>query len=133
MSLEDKLYKKHWYALHTKSHHEKKVASLLEGKGVDLFLPVRRLQRKWKDRKKMVDFPLFPGYIFVNIPLTEKKIVIQTPSVVKLVGTKEPEPLPASQIISVQKFVEEEIEFDPYPYLIPGVSAIMNFRFSVEK
>jgi transcription antitermination factor NusG len=121
MQLEDKLYNKHWYALHTKCHHEKKVAMLLEGKNIEIFLPVRRLQRRWKDRKKMVDFPLFPGYLFVNIPLIEKKHVIQTPSVVKIVGTKEPEPLPESQILSVQKFVEEEIQFDPYPYLIPGV------------
>jgi transcription termination/antitermination protein NusG len=119
-STEEILYQKKWYALSTKCHHEKQVSLRLEGKGVETFLPVRRLQRRWKDRKTVVDFPLFPGYLFVNIPLIEKRTVVQTPSVVTIVGTRGPVAIPELQITAIKKFLEEKIEFDPYPYLVPG-------------
>ena len=119
---EDKLYVPKWYAVHLKSHHENKVKKLLEGKGIETFLPVRRVTRKWSDRKKEIDFPLFPGYLFVHAPLVNKKLIVQTPSVVKMVGTREPEPMPAGHIESIKRFMEEEIQFDPYPYLIPGIA-----------
>ena len=112
---------KKWYAVHTKSRHERQVALRLEGKHIETFLPVRALQRKWKDRKKMVEFPLFPGYIFVNVPLTEKKEVLQTVSVVRIVGVTQPEPIPENQIFAIRKFLETQINFDPYPYLVPGM------------
>lgn len=117
---DEKLHIPKWYAVHIKCHHERKVATLLEGKGIELFLPTRRVKSQWKDRKKLIDFPLFPGYLFVHIPLLEKKKVIQTPSVVKIVGTREPQPLPDGEIDAVRRFMEVDIQFDPYPYLIPG-------------
>jgi len=116
-----KLYVKHWYAVHTKSHHEKMVELRVKDKGIETFLPVRCLKRKWKDRMKMVDFPLFPGYLFVNISLVDKKKIVQTSGVVKMVGTREPEPIPEQQIEAIRIFIAEEIQFDPYPYLVPGL------------
>jgi len=50
-----------WYVLRVKARHEKIVEKLLGKKGVTIFLPVRKIQRKWSDRKKMVTFPLCPG------------------------------------------------------------------------
>ncbi|MBU1864090.1 MAG: UpxY family transcription antiterminator [Candidatus Omnitrophica bacterium] len=118
---DESLNQKKWYAIHTRCHHEKQVSCRLEGKGVETFLPLRCLQRRWKDRKKLVDFPLFPGYVFIRISLLDKRCVIETPSVVRIVGTRRPEPLPEDQIWGVKKFLETEIQFDPYPYLIPGM------------
>ncbi len=110
-----------WYAIHTRHHHERQVSSRLKGKEIETFLPLRCLNRRWKDRKKLVDFPLFPGYVFVKIPLLNKKDVVQTPGVVRIVGSRGPEPLPESQIIAVKRFIETEIQFDPYPYLVSGM------------
>ena len=57
-----------WYAIHVKSRHEFKVLDRLTGTGVEAFLPIVERLSKWKDRKKLVAFPLFPGYMFVHIP-----------------------------------------------------------------
>ncbi len=57
-----------WFAVHVRSNHEARVVSRLTDAGIEAFLPVVERLRKWADRKKLVDFPLFPGYIFVHIP-----------------------------------------------------------------
>jgi len=115
---ENILYEKHWYALHTNSRHEKQIHSKLLGIAIESFLPLRKLQRKWKDRKKIVEFPLFPGYLFVNIPLIEKSKVIQTKGVVKIVGN--PTPIPEEQIKAVKTFLALDLNIDPFPEYIPG-------------
>ncbi len=109
-----------WFAVHTKSRFEKKVNLLLQRKGIETYLPVRNIERKWKDRKKLVEFPLFPGYLFVRISPEEKKKVICTKGVVKIVGFPEPVPVPKEQITALKKFEEKEIKVDPYPEFFPG-------------
>lgn len=120
VQLDPVFLEKKWYAVHTRSHHESKVADLVAAKGIETFLPLRTLQRRWKDRNKLIDFPLFPGYVFVKMPLLEKNKVVQTPSVVRLVGSHRPESMPEEQVMAVRRFLQEEIAFDPYPYLHPG-------------
>ena len=56
-----------WYALYVKSRHEYVTQGELVQKGIDTFLPSVKKLRQWKDRKKSVDFPLFPGYLFVSM------------------------------------------------------------------
>lgn len=109
-----------WYALHARCNHEKKIVARLEGLGIETFLPSRKIMRKWRDRKKLVEFPLFPGYVFVKTELLRKKDVLFTPGVVRLVGNTGPEPLPESQIDAIKTFLATEVDFDPYPYLVPG-------------
>ena len=58
-------FKDGWYVIYTKPRHEKKVASKLTETGIDNFLPTIRKVRKWNDRNKCIDEPLFPSYIFV--------------------------------------------------------------------
>ncbi len=58
-------YSSGWYVVYTKPKHEKKVAARLAGAGIDHFLPMARKLRTWHDRKKYVDVPLFPSYVFV--------------------------------------------------------------------
>lgn len=55
-----------WYVLYTMPQHEKKVAAYLEEKGIEHYLPLIKRKRQWSDRVKIIDFPLFPGYIFVR-------------------------------------------------------------------
>jgi transcription antitermination factor NusG len=55
-----------WYAVYTKARHEKTAAELLWQKDIESFLPLREVLSRWKDRRKMVQFPLFPGYLFIQ-------------------------------------------------------------------
>jgi len=114
----------YWYAVHVRSRHEFKVFDRLTGSGVEAFLPVVERLSKWKDRKKLVNFPLFSGYLFVHIHKMYGDIlhVLKTPGVVRLLGILpgEPEPVPDEQIFSLKRLVENKKDLDPYPYLKEG-------------
>jgi len=71
-----------WHVICTMPQHEKKVASRLKRLGIDHYLPIQRRKRKWSDRIKMIDFPLFPGYVFVKINWqTDHLAVVTVPGV----------------------------------------------------
>lgn len=84
---------------------------------------MERLSR-WKDRKKLIDFPLFPGYMFVHIQKVYDTMlsVLKTPGVVRMLGlsASEPYPVPEEQIISLKKLIACKQDIDPYPYLKEG-------------
>jgi transcription antitermination factor NusG len=63
---------KTWYAVYTRPRWEKKIARILEEKGIDAYCPLNRVRRQWSDRKKTVQEPLFKGYVFVRIEEEEK-------------------------------------------------------------
>jgi transcription antitermination factor NusG len=67
-----------WYAVYTVVRHEKVVNQALTQKGVETFLPLRSVLSRWKDRKKRLQLPLFPGYLFVNIPIEERFDVLNS-------------------------------------------------------
>ncbi|PKL52595.1 MAG: antitermination protein NusG [Nitrospira bacterium HGW-Nitrospira-1] len=114
----------YWYVVHVKSRHEFKVLDRLTRAGIDTFLPIVERLNKWKDRKKLVAFPLFPGYLFVHIHKIYDTMlaILKTPGVVKFIGVVpgEPEPVSEDQIISLKKLVESKESLDPYPYLKEG-------------
>ena len=114
----------YWYAVHTKSRHEFQVVERLKQKGINAFLPSVERLRKWKDRKKIIEFPLFPGYLFVNISKDLQSIlsVLKVTGVVRLLCTLpgEPDPIPDEQIVSLQKLIENKEALDHYPYLNEG-------------
>src|SRR5260370_3444334 len=89
-----------WYAAYTKPCHEKRVAEHLEIRKIELFLPLYRSSRRWNNGCKVtLERPLFPGYVFVNIPLNERVRVLELSGVVSIVGTRrEPTPLPDEDI-----------------------------------
>ena len=58
-----------WYAVSTRSRQEKVAASMLESFGIENFLPLSMERRQWSDRKQVVNVPLFPGYLFVRVPM----------------------------------------------------------------
>jgi transcription antitermination factor NusG len=112
----------HWYALYTKSRHEKFVSRELEKKGIETFLPLRRVMHRWSDRKKMIEEPLFKGYLFVHTPLCHRFPILNTVGAVCFVGraSAEPTEVPEQDILAVRRFVNEEIQIDPFPYLKVG-------------
>src|SRR6478672_4761649 len=70
-----------WYAVATNPRHEKWVAQQMRGYGIDHFLPLYKSIRRWKDRRKLLDLPLFPGYLFVRIALQDRLQVLHLPGV----------------------------------------------------
>jgi transcription antitermination factor NusG len=111
-----------WYALRTRSRHEKRVREQLEAHGIEPFLPLVERWRQWKDRRKKVAFPLFPGYCFARFPLSQRVVVVSTQGVVQILGNQEgPVPVPEAEIDAVRRLVESTLPYDPYPYLTEGM------------
>ncbi len=114
----------HWYAVHVRSRHEFRVTDRLKLKGVEIFLPTVEKLRRWKDRKKLIEFPLFPGYVFVRTTREPGNLlgVLKVTGVVRILCTVpgEPDPIPDEQITSLQKLLENKEALDPYPYLTEG-------------
>jgi transcription antitermination factor NusG len=104
MSLIDSTYR--WFAVYTRSRFEKKLASLLEEKGVNCYLPLKAERRKWSDRIKMVEEPLLKGYIFVKVSNREYFNVLNTPGSVCYVSFQgQPAPIPEKQIDDLKRFM----------------------------
>lgn len=96
---------KHWYALLTRSRFENVVFKDIQKKSIDAFLPKIKVKSQRKDRKLMIDVPLFPGFLFVNISLDplEHLSVLKTMGAVRLLGfSGGPVPVPASHIESLR-------------------------------
>lgn len=108
-----------WYAVYTRSRHEKVVAEELWRKQIESFLPLREVVSQWKDRRKRVQLPLFPGYLFAHVPIRENRLdILKVESVVRIVGfNNQPTPIPDEQIQGVKTLVFSTLEFDPYPYM----------------
>ena len=113
-----------WYAIHVRSRHEFQIFDRLKLKGIEAFLPTVEKLRKWKDRKKLVTFPLFPGYLFVRTTEDTRNMleVLKIRGVVNMICTlpHKPTPIPDEQITMLQKLVENREALDPYPYLTEG-------------
>jgi transcription antitermination factor NusG len=110
-----------WYATYTVAHHEKSVAYQMQSYGIDHFLPLYRSIHRWKDRRKEVELPLFPSYVFVHLPLKDRMQVLRMPGVVHLVGfSGRPAPLPAAEIDALRSGLERNLLLEPYPYLKVG-------------
>ncbi len=111
----------HWYALYTVTRHEKVVARQLEERRVETFLPLYRCWRRWKDRRKAVESPLFPSYVFVRIAPQERIRVLQVPGAVHFVGFQgKLAPLPEHEIDSLRRGLEDQAHAEPHPYLRIG-------------
>ena len=111
-----------WYVLYTRSRYEKLANQELVRKGISTFLPLRRVTRHWSDRRKIIEEPLFRGYLFVHIPIRERLAVLKTSGVVGFVGKPKLNPvkIPEQEILFVRRLVEQEIQIDPFPYLKNG-------------
>lgn len=112
----------HWYALRTRSRHEKLVRDQLAAQGVEPFLPLIERARQWKDRRKLVAFPLFPGYCFARFPVSLRVAVLSTKGVVQVLGNPDgPIPVPDAEIEAVRRLVTSTLPYDPHPYLREGM------------
>jgi len=112
----------HWYVARTRSRHEKMVAGLLARRGVEHFLPLARVLSRWADRKKWVEKPLFPGYLFVHIHDDEIPFVRETRGLAAFVGAEpyKPSVVPDEEVQNVRRLIASGEPVQAYPYLEPG-------------
>ena len=111
-----------WYAVWTRSRHEQVVREQLERKGLEAFLPTITRWSRWKDRKKQVDWPLFPGYCFVRFNGVERLPVLKCTGVVNIVSFDgDIVAIPEHEIESIRRLVESDLQFDPCPLIREGM------------
>jgi transcription antitermination factor NusG len=110
-----------WFALQVKTTHEKRVAALLDQKGYDHFLPLYRVRRRWSDRIKEVDQPLFPGYLFCRFAPNARAGILKTDGVTRVVGIGGvPIPIEDHEIRTIQQAVSSGLEVRPHVFLESG-------------
>lgn len=111
----------HWYALYTYPRHEKRVTQHFAERGIPYFLPLYHVQHLWKDGSNVrLELPLFPGYVFVHIPCSERVRVLEVPGIVSILGRgRIPEPVSALQIESLRAGLQK-YKIEPHPYLVVG-------------
>ena len=110
-----------WFAVWTRSRHEGIVEQQLTGKGFEAFLPTLPRWSRWKDRRKRIDWPLFPGYCFVRMPSDSARAVLTCSGVVTLVSFEgKPASIGDDEIESLRTLVATDLRYDPCPLIREG-------------
>ena len=112
-----------WYALLTRSNFEKRVASELDRKSIAHYLPLIREAHQWKDRRKFVDVPVFPGYVFVHMTGSEQDRlrVLRSNGAVRILGFGAGiEPIPDKEIESIRLLLGSGVPLVAHPFLREG-------------
>jgi transcription termination/antitermination protein NusG len=111
-----------WFAIWTRSRHEQVVREQLERKHLDAFLPTITKWSRWKDRKKKIDWPLFPGYCFARFSPEHALAVLKCSGVVNIVSFEgKPAPIPEHEIDGIRRLVESNLQYDPCPMIQEGM------------
>ncbi len=115
-----------WYAAYVCVRHEKRIADELARRSVEHFLPLYQKQHQWKQRQWTAELPLFPGYVFVRIPLGERLRVLAIPNIVTLVGfAGKPTALSSEEIETMRRALAAR-KAEPHPYLTAGKRVRVN-------
>ena len=112
-----------WYALQTRARHEKKVAAGLQEKGVEVYLPLVAQARRWSDRHKIIQMPLFPCYAFVHTAsLSEARCAtLYIWGVLGFIAANNQVlPVPDADIESVRTLLASKVSLTPYSFLKVG-------------
>jgi transcription antitermination factor NusG len=98
------------------------VREQLQQKHIDVFLPTMPRWSRWKDRKKKIDWPLFPGYCFARFDPGARLPVLKCVGVVSIISFEgEPAPIPEHEIDGIRQLVESDLQFDPCPLIHEGM------------
>jgi len=110
-----------WWVLYTRHQHEKTVAEMLSEKGFEVFLPLYESIRRWKDRKKLLNLPLFPCYVFVQGGIDRRLQVVTTPGIYTILFHGERVAIvPEAEIQAIRRIVEGKFRVEPHPFLKCG-------------
>lgn len=122
-SVEDELP---WYAIRVRSNFERIVGRNLQDKGFNLFLPTYSERRKWSDRVKQVDVPLFPGYVFCQFGLENRIPVLNVPGVVQIIGQgNRPIPVPTLEIDGIKAILKSDLPYLPWSSFAIGQRVVV--------
>lgn len=110
-----------WYALHTRSRHEKRVAERLLSRSLETFLPLHRSRHTWKNGVHVdVDLPLFPGYLFARATVHDRIYLLQHPGVLGFAASSARPTVIPDREISALRTATESLKAEPHPYLNNG-------------
>jgi transcription antitermination factor NusG len=110
-----------WFALQVRVRHEVAVSDHLHGKGYEWFLPLYKSRRRWSDRVKEVEAPLFPGYLFCRFDPQDRLPILKTPGVAQIVGYNHiPIPVDEHEIMAIRRLVASGVPNFPCAYLEVG-------------
>jgi transcriptional antiterminator NusG len=112
-----------WYAIQARSNFENRMCKDLEVRGVESYCPAIREVHQWADRKKIVDRPVFPGYVLARFPdLAEFRLrVLQSAGAVRILGKSgKIEPIPEVEIDSIRKTLDSGRPCALHPFLKEG-------------
>jgi transcription antitermination factor NusG len=117
------VHNRQWYALHIRPRFEKLAAKHLSDKGYEGYLPIYTSRRRWSDRMKEVEVPLFPGYTFCKFDVQERLPILLCPGVLSIVGiAKTPTAVPDREIFSIQQLLASGLPCGPWPFVQVGQS-----------
>jgi len=112
-----------WYALQVRPRFEKVVATILRDKGYEEYLPCYKSRRRWSDRSKTIELPLFPGYTFCRVDVLNKLPVLVVTGVMSIVGiAKLPTAITDEEINSIKRVVGSSLSYTPWPSVRAGQS-----------
>jgi transcription antitermination factor NusG len=110
-----------WWAVYARHQHEKQVAETLQAKGFDVFLPLYESVRRWKDRRKVLALPLFPGYVFVRGAHERRLGILTTPGVHMILSRGDAAAeIPEEEIEAIRRSLQARVAVEPCPYLKCG-------------
>jgi transcription antitermination factor NusG len=110
-----------WYAVQVKGRQETQISQVLRFKGYETLVPVYKAKKKWSDRNKIVELPLFPGYIFCRLDPQVQGKIISTPGVRSIVGFgRGPVPVREDEIASLKILMESGAECGPHAFFYAG-------------
>lgn len=117
-----------WYALQVSCRKESSIASQIEGRGFECFLPTYKSLRKWSDRTKEIEQALFPGYLFCRFEYHERQPIVTAAGVVQVVGNgRLAIAIPDAEIEALQVAVSSGVPAQPWPYLKAGELVRVNY------
>jgi transcription antitermination factor NusG len=110
-----------WFALQVKGRSERLIHTHLHDRGFESFLPVHRVRRRWSDRIKELEQPLFPGYVFCRFDPQNRLPVLTVPGVMNVVGFgRKIHPVEDHEIAAIQRLLRSGLPCQPWPFLNAG-------------
>ena len=111
-----------WYAIQLQSRLAGVASATLRGKGYEEFLPLYRSRKRWSDRMKEVELPLFPGYLFCRLDVSSRLLpILTTPGVIGIVGAgSSPIPVDEEEIETIRAVLRSGLAAQPWPFLQVG-------------
>jgi transcription termination/antitermination protein NusG len=109
-----------WFAVQVWAGREQLCARHLQSRNYEVFLPSRPERRRWSDRVRTVEQPLFPGYVFCRAESTVTGRIVTTPGAIRILGSPYPAPVPVHEIEAIRRVVAAGLFTEPWQFVQTG-------------